>query len=1469
MLRFRHFLTLKTRVVLSLLVVAHFVSSAAFACDPLFGPACPERSSYLDKWSAAMEAARADTTPYYSTVDPDAESLEEWNRLEAERATREFTEMDKYRRLVATIFQWADRGRRDHNTGFSALPLFSYPIKVAIASDADDENLPLEVYLHVPQLFSTEPSEVLHRFRSIEREFFMAFDGERVNEFRFFAEHPDTGEFVAVTDLIPQPESEPKYEPTVDDATIEMARKLGKEAALEKSVSARNNIPAIPKGFPAGALSGKTVYINQAHGWFDDFEVVNRYRVQRGDNFGVLEDFDTAEFINHYVLPALRNAGAKVQTVRESDLQTNMVIVDNADGTSNPSNGTYVETGAWANSSLQGFRQKTGVSWNGKSINPFAQGAGQNRLSPGLSTGAPTATATWTANIPEDGYYNVYVSWTAFSGRANDAQYFVHHSGGVTEFNINQKIDGVTWFLLGNFYFEAGSPEDERKVVLTNVSNDGSAVNVSADAVRWGGGMGDMARQVNGVSGRPRWEEEAVLYLQYIGFGASGSLYTGNDDEAGGWSDRAQYARWEHSQKDGSVEDAIYFAWHTNAFNGSARGLSTFRHGTATAASTTLQTIMHDAMYDHIEGEWFPGWTVRSKNVTNFGENNQNSLGTGLPGFLIEGLFHDNQTDTETYSNPRFRRDYARAIVHAVIEYFEDRDTINLTTPPETPTHVRAEPLDNGGVRVSWNAPENSATNQYRGDAATSYIIFQSSNGFGFDNGTPATGNSHDFTTVPSGEALFYRVVAVNAGGWSFPSETVAAVQGGNSVLLVNGFDRNDRSIVPTETITNAGSNLRRDNWRNYQAFNYVIEHAKALAPHGVSVSTAANESVIDGDVLLSDYAAVFWILGEESTADSTFDNTEQNLVTSYLGQSGTNLFLSGAEIGWDLDRPSGPSSADRAFYNNALKADYAGDDANTYNLAATSSGVFDGLPAFNFNPSSGAHYNAEFPDVLSTTGGSQVALSYSGGAGTAAISFSDANNKVINLGFPFELISSEQTREDLMGMVVDFFELGSVRAPQMDFEDSPLTVDNNTPPTPGNNEWSFRNWTDTQGTGGFTSAWLSDANSTFSSGTSLAISGTGDGTIDGSFGASYGEWINPGDPAAQFEVGKTYSARAAISINGDKDSLDQLRIGMEENTVATVNQTYVINAGTEVPTFDSGGSPIDIGPSPFLPATGVSKQYISVVDPLDADLTGRNDGNPANDLYYLMSFNFVNLVSVAQRTGGVTSFEISNIDTTAREANAVAAWAFGSEAGDFAFDGSNVSGYTGWDIINRGPLTLVGGSQILLDAASTQVNANNVIVTVNDQDEANSPENISFHAKSNFTGKPSDIDVVTVIEDAAYRVDFDIQMDGGSAPGLLPGNTNGYPSLRLRGSTPIPTFSIEYVMNHRTTNPFPTPGTPATHSLHFVSSTQFADGASLGEEDNLQLSFGIQDFEYTDGSARLNRARLYLLGVDDPNVDY
>jgi hypothetical protein len=201
-----------------------------------------------------------------------------------------------------------------------------------------------------------------------------------------------------------------------------------------------------------------------------------------------------------------------------------------------------------------------------------------------------------------------------------------------------------------------------------------------------------------------------------------------------------------------------------------------------------------------------------------------------------------------------------------------------------------------------------------------------------------------------------------------------------------------------------------------------VFSYGQALAANGFAFETCDNEAVLSGAVKLGDYQAVFWLLGDESTADETFNSSEQARVKIYL-QNGGNLFVSGSEVAWDLDTQARGSSTDEAFLHDFLKADYASDDANNLSVSGVGGSIFAGLSfAYGASP-----YLEDYPDALNAFGGSTVCLRYGNGL-NAGIQFDGTFSggsrpgKLVYLGFAFETIAAASIRQEAMRRVLEFF---------------------------------------------------------------------------------------------------------------------------------------------------------------------------------------------------------------------------------------------------------------------------------------------------------------------------------------------------------------------------------------------------------------------------------------------------------------
>jgi hypothetical protein len=767
---------------------------------------------------------------------------------------------------------------------------------------------------------------------------------------------------------------------------------------------------------PDGGLAGKIVYIHGGHGYTADNLGSGAWTYQRPNLLGMIEDLGNVDQMT-FLADYLFRAGATIAPLRPVGHQTNEVVLDNDDP-----GVTFV--GSWTNSSSSVYFGSVGdVPYR------FA-----------TSALTETAYARYQPNIPAAGFYPVY-AWSSYgSNRATDQLYRVSHSGGITEVTVNHRRVGNGLVYLGTYHFEAGT---SGYVDISNRSaTAGSAI--IADMIRFGNGMGDINRG-GGVSGVAREDESGLYWVQWHVDRSQGipeSEYratTIDRDAAVSFSPR--YSEYMNREQDGQLSDRVFVSFHSNAGSGGSRGvLGLYNGNNDPATATPNQFLLANTLGLEINndlvaqaGQFEHNWFNRGTGVTldrsdiEFGEINNLRINDEFDATIMETGFHDNQTDAEMLRDPRVRDALARATYQGLIKYFRavDGNATPATELPPTVTKVRAVSNAIGSVTLSWEPP---GATSYAGGAPTGYRIYASANGYGFDGGTFVAGAATNTTTLSGFDAdtpYYFKIAAVNAGGESVASEVVTALPSGGArqVLIVNGFDRLDRNLDPKQPGESPPVDRvrpRESNSRDYVAQVHAAIHAAAP---GVHVASSSNEPVASGDVNLTDYDTVIWILGEESTADDTFNATEQALVEQFIAGGG-NLFLSGAEIAWDLDQQNNG----RSFYENTLKGNYVSDDANTYSVAGTGGGIFANL-SFSFDNGT-LFYNSEFPDMIDPQAGALTALSYVGGSGgTAGITVQGTGGRgsIVMFGFPFETITDADRRRDVVDRVFDFFGLSAL----------------------------------------------------------------------------------------------------------------------------------------------------------------------------------------------------------------------------------------------------------------------------------------------------------------------------------------------------------------------------------------------------------------------------------------------------------
>ncbi|MBI1291774.1 hypothetical protein GC173_11105 [bacterium] len=767
--------------------------------------------------------------------------------------------------------------------------------------------------------------------------------------------------------------------------------------ALSSAATAFDELKPVTDPQPPGALSGASVFVSPGHGWM--LNANGRWGTQRGVSHGLIEDHSNAEAVLQFLVPYLWNAGARVYTTRERDMNTNMVILDAG------SSKDVKLTGKWE-------------TWRGPNT-------WQNDCIWTESTsGEATASATFTPKIPEDGYYAVYawyrtaptVARTKEGGRlptATDARFVINHTGGTTVWTQDLNRDGGTWTYLGRYWFEKGKDAAKGSVVIDN-HTDGPGSAFVIDAIRFGGGMGDTLADGR-PSGKPRWEESGMYYALFAGYSPEADTRGFNSVSA-----MPMWAEWEC--EDWELGKSIYIAWHTNAANGRARGLSSFIYGPNAwegqdyfigfPAGLELQNIVHERIMAGVRQKWDATWADYGRITRWLGETNPRN-NNRMPAALFEYGFHDNAEDAAYILHPQFRDVIARSTMEGVVEFYtKNMDGFTTTTLlPSVPTHF-ATIAEGDGVRLTWQPAKD-------GDPATSYRVMTSPNGKGFDNGGLTEKTSVLIPAPAPGETRYYRVAARNAGGESFPSETLAVrtpLEGERRVLLVNGFDRLDREMNLVQEDGAQRGFLDRMN-----SHDYAIQHGSALAARGIAFNSTSNEALTSDT--LKGYPAVVWMLGQEKGATEAFSTGEQALVREYLSGDGA-LLVSGTE--WANDLASAENGKGFLATLGVADSKALSDAADIRPVVGAK--VFTQFPPLGFEKGNdGAVYPVRVASGLTPAEGAKALLQFGEGGPTAMLA-STTTGRVVASGVPFETLQDAEQRASLMGAVMEFLLDGTIK---------------------------------------------------------------------------------------------------------------------------------------------------------------------------------------------------------------------------------------------------------------------------------------------------------------------------------------------------------------------------------------------------------------------------------------------------------
>lgn len=569
----------------------------------------------------------------------------------------------------------------------------------------------------------------------------------------------------------------------------------------------------------ATGLSGRNIALWQSHGYLYDNNA-GRWTWQRPCLFQTVEDMYTQSYVLPFLAPMLENAGAYLLIPRERDIQTNEVIADNDEGCGKRGSAEYNEKGKWKDVE-EGFADMQEVYLNFET--PFGMGTARKADCTGNSPKDKHAEVIWRPEIPERGEYSVYISYKSLPKSTSSAHYKVHHMGGISEFIVNQKIGGGIWVYLGTFEFDEGS---EGHVTLSSKVPEGYEYErgsvVTADAVRFGGGMGNIARAPEGseedaeISGMPRSAEGARYWLQYAGadrkiYNASGEDKDYNDDymSRGDWVSWLSGGSCTNKKEEGKgIPVDLTLGFHSDAgvtpddsiigtlaiYTYESEGKFELPSGESRMTSREFADIVQTQIVHDIRQEFNPDWSRRQIRNRGYRESRTPSS----PSMLLEILSHQNFADMKYGLDPAFRFTVSRAVYKGMLKYLSNRYGISYTVQPLPVSDMAVTFAGDSEAVISWKDTEDELE-----PTATpaGYILYTRIDDGAFDCGKVITptekGTALTYRTgIETGHIYSFRVQAFNDGGKSFPSETVCigmpetSVDRERRVLIVNNFDR-------------------------------------------------------------------------------------------------------------------------------------------------------------------------------------------------------------------------------------------------------------------------------------------------------------------------------------------------------------------------------------------------------------------------------------------------------------------------------------------------------------------------------------------------------------------------------------------------------------------------------------------------------------------------------------------------------
>lgn len=862
---------------------------------------------------------------------------------------------------------------------------------------------------------------------------------------------------------------------------------LGSAAqAAEKPLVTRTDAPEAPAG-----LDGAHIALWQSHGrYFDRRD--SRWKWQRSRLLGTVEDLYTQTYVLPFLVPMLENAGANVLMPRERDTNRHELIVDNDGGLAAAGYRESHGKQKWHDAPGEGFAFITSTLAAGS--NPFTAGTARMVKTAKDESHAPKA--AWDPEFPQAGEYAVYVSYQTLPESADDALYRVNSLAGQREFRVNQRMGGGTWVYLGTFPFAAGTQDEPAVELVGVSDRKGSVVTADAVKIGGGTGSVERGGRTSGVprsaEGARYWLQWAGMPPEVYTPTGNENDYEDDFKCRGLWVNYLAGGSERLPDAEGAgIPVDLAFALHSDA--GTTSGYETIGtlpivstagnklgDGSSRNRSVSLANMVAGEVTSAIRSQWDPDWTLRPLRDKSYHEAREPQV----PALLLELLSHQNLADMRYGLDPEFRFEVSRAIYKGMLRFLAGRDGRDYVVQP-LPVSDFAITGSGGKYELSWTPTPDAAEPTAMPDY---YIVYERAADGAFTE-LAVVDDPYISVTVPDERIYSYRIVAANSGGVSFPSETLALCNRKGKhgqVVIVNGFTRvsgpaealagnstggfdyrSDHGVPYMRDIGYTGEQTEFRKWIEWTSddspgygasradmetkiiagntFDFPYIHGEAIAAAGYPfISTSL------GGFLANSYGekTIDLILGKQREiktgrrADTRFkalpDTLQKRL--EELAARGGNLLVTGAYVATDLFDNPHSSGADRErdkrFASKVLGMEWRTGKATITGGVREVKSRFQEFrdASIEFNTELGEDcYAVESPDSFSPVSlSSSAIMRYTENDYIAATAFDPGTHRAVTIGFPFETIRGADSRNRLMGQIMQFFTAGNHPAPKI-----------------------------------------------------------------------------------------------------------------------------------------------------------------------------------------------------------------------------------------------------------------------------------------------------------------------------------------------------------------------------------------------------------------------------------------------------